>query len=83
MGLIWTVVRKAERSSERGVLIVPDRPESSFCMLVKERLKEGKMVLGEKFRPIMNCPREIVSNTFCGALKFDMCVISFDFMESS
>ena len=66
----------------KGILVVPDWPESSFCMLVKERLKEGKMVLEEKFRPIMTCPREIVSDTFRGALKFDMCVISFDFMES-
>ena len=83
VGLIWKVVRKAERSEARGVLIVPDWPESSFYMLVKEKLKEGKMVLEEKFRPIMSCPREIVSDTFRGALKFDMVVLSFDFKERS
>ena len=83
VGLIWKVVRKAERSEARGVLVVPDWPESSFYMLVKEKLEEGKMVIEEKFRPIMTCPREIVSNTFRGALKFDMVILSFDFKNGA
>ena len=76
-------MRKAERSGVRGVLVVPDWPESSFYMLVKEKLEEGKMVIEEKFRLIMTCPREIVSNTFRGALKFDMVILSFDFKNGA
>ena len=83
MGLIWKVVRKAERSEARGVLVVPDWPESSFYMLVKEKLEEGKMLIEEKFRPIITCPKEIVSNTFRGALKFDMVILSFDFKNGT
>ena len=52
-------------------------------MLVKEKLEEGKMVIEEKFRPFMTCPREIVSNTFRGALKFDMVILSFDFKNGT
>ena len=79
VGLIWKVVRKAERSRVRGILLVPDWPGSSFYMLIKEKMQEGKMVVKERLRPVMMCPREIVSDIFRGALKFDLIVLSFEF----
>ena len=76
-------VRKAERSRARGILLVPDWPGSSFYMLIKEKLREGKIVIEEKFSLMMTCPREIVSNTFRGALKFEMVILSFDFRSKA
>ena len=79
VGMIWKVIRRAERSRARGILLVPDWPGSGFYMLVKEKIQEGKMVIEEKLRPMMLCPGEIVSNTFRGVLKFDLIVLSFEF----
>ena len=79
VGLIWKVVRKADRSRARGIYLVSDWPGSSFYMLIKEKLQEGKMVVKERLRPVMMCPREIGSDTFRGALKFDLIVLSFEF----
>ena len=48
-------------------------------MLIKERMQEGKMVVKERLRPVIMCLREIVSDTFGGALRFDSIVLSFEF----
>ena len=59
--------------------MVLDWPGSSVYMLIKERMQEGKMVVKERLRPVIMCPREIVSDTFGGALRFDLIVLSFEF----
>ena len=79
VGLIWKVVRKAEREKAKGVLIAPDWPGSVLTAVVESRVKEGKMVLREKWSPYMICPKEIGSNTFRGHLKFKMCIFEFKF----
>ena len=79
VGLVWKVVRKAERERAEGVLIVPDWPGSSFLAVLESRVKEGMVVLMEKCRPMLICPREIDSNTFRGVPKFKMCIYRFNF----
>ena len=56
-----------------------DWPESVFLMMVEEKVQEGTMVLRRKFSPRMICPREILSDTFRGRLKFFMNVYEFNF----
>ena len=79
VGLVWRVVRKAERERAKGVLVVPDWPGSSLLAVLERREKEGKVVLLEKWRPRMICPLEIESGTFRGWTKFKMCVYRFRF----
>ena len=79
VGLIWKVVRKAEREKAEGVLIAPDWPGSVLTAVVESRVKEGRMVLREKWSPYMICPKEIGSDTFRGRLKFKMCIYEFRF----
>ena len=79
VGLITRGIRKAERARARGLLVAPDWPGSSYCMLLEKRVKEGKMIVMERFRPRIVCLAEIVSNTFKGMLKFDMIVVEFKF----
>ena len=79
VGLIWRVVRKAEREKAEGVLIVPDWPGSSFLAVLEKKQEEGKVILERKWRPWLVCPREIVSNTFKGLTKFYMRIYRFNF----
>ena len=76
---IWKVVRRAENTGSRGVLVTPDGPGSVYLMLVEEKVREGTMVLRKKFSPRIECPREILSDTFRGRLKFFMNIYEFDF----
>ena len=57
-------MRKAERERVRGVLVVPDWPGSGYLLVVEERERAGKLVLLEKFCPVLFCAREIISDTF-------------------
>ena len=70
---------KAEREKAEGVLIVPDWPGSSFLAVLESRVREGTVVLMEKWRPVLICPQEIESNTFKGVPKFKMCIYRFNF----
>ena len=79
VGLIWKVVRKAEREKARGILIAPDWPGSVLTAVVENRVKEGKLILVEKWSPYMICPKEIGSDTFRGHLKFKMSIYRFNF----
>ena len=79
VGLVWKVVRKAERERAEGVLIVPDWPGSGLLVVLESRVKEGKIVLMEKWRPSLICPSEIGSDTFRGITKFKMCVYRLNF----
>ena len=63
-------VRREEETGARGVLVTPDWPGSVFLMRVEEKVREGTMVLRRRFSPRMICPREILSDTFRGRLKF-------------
>ena len=81
VGLLGKVVRKAERTGSKGLLLVPDWHGSVYCMLVEEILREIRTGLEGKFRPRIVCPGVIVSDTFRGYLKFDMCLVSFAFWE--
>ena len=79
VGLVWRVVRKAEREKAEGVLIVPDWPGSSLLVVLERREAEGKIILKKKWRPWLTCPQEIVSNTFRGLTKFYMRIYCFNF----
>ena len=79
VGLITKVVRRAEKKGSSGVLVTPDWPGSVYLMLVEEKVREGTMVLRKKFSPRIECPREIISDTFRGRLKFFMNLYEFDF----
>ena len=79
VGLVWKVVRKAERERTDGVLIVPDWPGSVLLAVLESRVKEGKIILMEKWSPFLICPREIGSDTFRGKTKFKLCVYRFNF----
>ena len=81
VGLVWKVVRKAERETAEGVLIVPDWPGSALMAILESRVRRGDIILLESWRPMMMCPREIVSNTFRGILKFNMCIYCFNFKK--
>ena len=70
IGLIGKDVRQADKTGSRGVLVTPDWPGSVYLMLVEEKVREGTMVLRKKFSPRIECPREIISDTFRGRLKF-------------
>ena len=51
VGLIWKVVRQAERMGARGVLVTPDWPGSMYLMLVEEKVRERSIVLRRRFSP--------------------------------
>ena len=70
VGLLSRVVRKAERERAEGVLVAPDWPGSGQLALVEEKVRMGKLRLAEKVSLVLECPREIVSDTFRGVPKF-------------
>ena len=70
--LIGKVVRQVERTGSRGVLVTPDWPGSIYLMLVEEKVREGTMVLRRRFSPRIECPRDIISETFRGMLNISM-----------
>ena len=61
------------------MLIVPDWPGSVLMAVLESRVKRGDILLMGKWRPKMNCPREIGNTSFRGVLKFNMCVYRFNF----
>ena len=63
------------------MLIVPDWPGSGLLAVLESRVKEGKIVLMEKWRPSLICPCKIGSNTFRGMTKFNMCVYRLNFQR--
>ena len=79
MGLIWKVIRKAEREKSEGILIAPDWPGSSFCSLVEEREMDRTIEFLEGFSAELTCPEDIVSNMFRGVPEFLINVYGFCF----
>ena len=78
VSLAWKVIRKAQRERAKGVLIVPDWPGSSFLAVLEDRVKDGSIVLMEKFQPVLICPKEICSDTFRGVPKFKLFAYGFN-----
>ena len=79
VGLIWRVVRKAEREKARGILIVPNWPGSGFLAVLENRVRAGSVMLMERWKPRLVCAPEIQSDTFRDVLKFLMSVYKFNF----
>ena len=79
MGLLSRVVRKAERERAKGVLVAPDWPGSSRLAVVEERVRMKKLILADTVSLVLECPREIMSNTFRGVPKFNFNVYVFNF----
>ena len=79
VGLITRVIWKAEKEKAEGLLIALDWPGSSYCVLLENKLREGRMIQLERFKPVMICPREVHTNTFQGRTKFYMMAVEFNF----
>ena len=61
-GLIYRVVRKAERERAEGLLVVPDWLGSGFMSVLEERVRMKRVRLVKTFSPVLECPREILSD---------------------
>ena len=83
VGLIWRVIRKAEREGAQGVLVVPDWSGSGFMAVLESRVRMGSVRMMERWRPCLECAPEIQSNTFRGVTKFLMSVYVFNFGKTS
>ena len=79
VSLLSRVMRKAERERAKGVLVAPDWPVSGRMALVEEKVRMKKLRLAEKVYLVLECPKEIVSDTFRGVPKFGFNVYVFDF----
>ena len=79
VGLISRVVWKAERERAKGVLVAPDWPGSSRLAVVEEKVRMKKLILADTVSLVLECPREIVSNTFRGVPKFNFNIYVFNF----
>ena len=79
VGLISRVVRKAERERAKGVLVAPDWPGSSRLAVVEEKVRMRKWILVDNVSLVLECPIEIVSNTFRGVPKFNVKIYMFSF----
>ena len=78
VGLILRVVRKAEREKAKGVLVAPEWPGSSRLSVVEEMVRSRKLLRVDNVSLVLECPREIVSNTFRGVPKFNFDVLMFN-----
>ena len=79
VGLISRVVRKAERERAKGVLIAPEWPGSSRLLVVEEMVRLRKLLRVDNVSLVLECPREIVSDTFRGVPKFNFDVLMFNY----
>ena len=78
-GLISRVVRKVEKERAKGVLVAPDWPGSSRLAVVEEKVRMRKWILVDNVSLVLECPIEIVSNTFRGVPKFNVNIYMFNF----
>ena len=79
MGLLSRVIRKAEREKAEGVLIAPDWPGSGRMSLVEEKVRIKNLRLAEQVHLALECPKEIVSDTFRGVPQFSFNIYVFEF----
>ena len=73
------MVRKAEKERAKGILIAPEWPGSSRLAVVEEMVRVRKLSRVDNVSLVLECPKEIVSNTFRGVPKFNFNVYMFDF----
>ena len=79
VGLLWKVVWKAERERAKGVLVAPDWPGSGRLAVVEDRVRMRRLILAETVSLRLECPREIISDTFRGVPKFNFNLYLFIF----
>ena len=79
IGLVSRVVRKTERERAEGLLVVSDWSGSGFMSVLEERVRMKRVRLVKTFIPVLECPREILSDQFRGVPKFDFKAYMFDF----
>ena len=79
VGLLSRVVCKAERERAKGVLVAPDWPGSGRLAVVEDRVRIGSLILAETVSLRLECPREIILDTFRGVPKFLFNVYLFNF----
>ena len=78
VGLLLRVVRKAERERARGVLVAPYWPGSGWLTVVEDRVRMRRLILAETVYLPLECPREIILDTFRGVPKFNFNVYLFN-----
>ena len=59
--------------------MAPDWPESSRLAVVEDRVREKSLILADTVSLRLECPREIILDTFRGVPKFDFNVYLFNF----
>ena len=79
VGLLSRVVRKAEKERAKGILVAPEWPGSSCLAVVEEMVRSRKLSRVDNVSLVLDCPKEIPSNTFRGVPKFNFDVFSFNF----
>ena len=79
VGLLSRVVHKAEREKAKGVLVAPDWPGSSRLAVVEDRVRVKSLILADTVSLRLECPREIILDTFRGVPKFDFNMYLFNF----
>ena len=79
VGLLSRGVRKAKREKAKGVLVVKDWPGSSRLAVVEDRVRVKSLILADMVSLRLECPREIILDTFRGVPKFDFSVFLFNF----
>ena len=70
---------KAERERARGVLVAPNWPGSGQLAVVEDRVRIRRRIMAETVSLMLECPKEIISETFRGVPKFDFNVYLFNF----
>ena len=73
------MVRKAEKDRAKGVLVTPEWPGSSRLAVVEEMVRVRKLLRVDNVSLVLECPKEIISNTFRGVPKFNFDVYMFNF----
>ena len=59
--------------------VAPDWPGSSWLAVVEEKVWMKKLILVDTVSLVLECPREILSNTFRGVPKFNFNIYVFNF----
>ena len=73
------MVQKAERERAKGVLVALDWPGRSRLAVVEERVRMKKLILADTVSLVLECPREIISDTFRGVPNFNINIYVFNF----
>ena len=77
IGQVYRVLRMAERSRAKGILLIPDWPSSINSVGVRQF--GDKVVQVDRFRPEFKCPSWWKNRVFSGDYRFDLLVYKFNF----